>query len=85
MQVLEFIIKYSLMKHFTINNSFAVNQHGFCPGHSYITQLMEDWTTVIDSVSSIDVIYPDFQKAFDRIPHGRLLPKVNPVVLRQVF
>ena len=35
---------------------------------THVTQLlkvMEDWTTVIDSGSSVDAIYPDFQKAFD--------------------
>ena len=32
--MLECIIKDSMMKHFTINNLFAVNQHGSHPGHS---------------------------------------------------
>ena len=79
-KMLECIIKDCLMKHFTINNLFAVNQHGFRPGHSCVTQLlkvMENWTNFIDSGASVDVIYLDFQKAFDRVPHGRLLSKVK--------
>ena len=38
---------------------------------------MEDWTNVIDSGASVDVIYLDFQKAFDHVPHGRLWSKVK--------
>ena len=75
-----YIIKDSLIKYFTINNLFAVNQHGFHAGHSCVTQLLrviEDWTNVIDSGASIDVIYLDFQNAFDRICHGTLLSKVK--------
>ena len=50
------------MKHYTINNLFALNQHGFCLGHLCVPQLlkvhlMEDWASVIYSGASVDVIY----------------------------
>jgi len=78
--MLESIIKDNLMEHFTRNNLFVTNQHGFHAGHSCVTQLLnvvEDWTNIIDSGTSVDIIYLDFQKAFDRIPHNRLLSKVK--------
>ncbi|XP_076464018.1 uncharacterized protein LOC143296118 [Babylonia areolata] len=49
-------------------------------GKSCVTNLLEaldDWTRLIDSGSSIDVVYMDFQKAFDTVPHCRLLKKVE--------
>ena len=30
---------------------------------------MDDWTTQLDSGEQIDVIYTDFAKAFDTVPH----------------
>ncbi len=41
-----------------------------------MTQLlcvMEDWTKWLDSGKCIDRIFLDFQKAFDSVPHERLL------------
>ena len=34
---------------------------------------MDDWTKQLDSGGQIDVIYTDFAKAFDTVPHHRLL------------
>ena len=38
---------------------------------------MEEWTNVIDSGVSVDVIYLDFQKVFHHVPHGRSFSKVK--------
>ena len=79
-KMLESIIKDSLVHYFTVNNLFSINQHGFRAGFSCVTQLLkvlEDWTVAIDSGKSVDVIYLDFQKAFDRVPHNRLLSKLR--------
>src|SRR3989442_12734678 len=32
---------------------------------------------MLDEGSSVDIIYLDFQKAFDKVPHGRLLDKIR--------
>ena len=37
---------------------------------------MEEVTNYIDRGYPIDVIYLDFQKAFDKVPHKRLLIKL---------
>ena len=54
--------------------------HGFCSGFSCETQLL---TTLNDLLSSydkdkqVDVAILDFSKAFDTVPHRKLLNKLN--------
>ena len=62
----------------TKNNFFSPEQHGFMSGETYTTQLLEflDLTEILDSGNDIDVIYLDFWKAFDKVPHRRLLKKL---------
>ncbi len=40
----------------------------------------EEITKWVDEGSSIDVIYVDFQKAFDKVPHQRLIFKLTSMV-----
>lgn len=35
------------------------------------------WTEIIDNGGELDVIYMDFMKAFDKVPHKRLLKKLR--------
>ena len=42
---------------------------------------MEDWTNYIEDGHSIDIIYIDFAKPFDRGPHQRLLQKIKHLVI----
>ena len=47
---------------------------------SCVTQLIdvcEKWTDELDNKNNIDIIYLDFQKAFDTVPHQRLLKKLK--------
>jgi len=37
---------------------------------------MDDWTAQLDSGGQVGVIYTDFAKAFDTVPHQRLLLKI---------
>ena len=60
-----------LFKHKLINPS----QHGFLKARSCLTNLLcffEEITKWVDEGSPVDVIYCDFQKAFDKVPHQRL-------------
>ena len=38
---------------------------------------MESWSQILDDGNSCDVLYLDFSKAFDRVPHQRLLVKLK--------
>ena len=64
----------------TSNNLFSNAHHGFISGRSCITQLLgyiEDLTEAIDNSEDVDVIYLDFCKAFDKVPHRRLVYKLE--------
>ena len=55
-----------------------LEQHGFAKGRSCVTNLLEtfeQWTQILDDGGCIDVIYMDFMKAFDKVPHLRRLVK----------
>ena len=55
------------------------SQHGFLPGRSCTTQLMEvieHWSAAMDDGDPVDVAYLDFAKAFDSVPHQRLIQKL---------
>ena len=55
-------------------------QHGFIPGRSCVTQLLSvlhDLVSSLDTGDEVDVIFLDFSKAFDSVPHGRLLHKLS--------
>ena len=79
-KILESIIRDKVMEHFTINKLFTNRQFGFLKGRSTVTQLLQildDWTEALESGGRIDVIYTDFEKAFDKVPHRRLLSKLK--------
>ena len=38
-----------------------------------LIQVMEDWILVLELGHQVDIIYLDLRKAFDTVPHARLL------------
>ena len=59
-------------------------QCGFVPLRNCMTNLlvcMENWTNMLEKGHPIDVIYTNFTKAFDLVPHQRLLQKFKDMVL----
>ena len=40
---------------------------------------MDGWTNAVDKGDSIDTVYLDFTKAFDKVPHNRLMGKLNSI------
>ena len=60
-------------------------QHGFLPGRSTLTNLLEyleTLTRLIDEGHAVDVLYLDFRKAFDVVPKERLLAKMSSIGVR---
>ena len=79
-KVLESFVKNSIQEYMETNKFFTDCQHGFRGKRSCVTQLLEamnDFTNLIDNSNCIDVIYMDFAKAFDKVPHQRLLNKMS--------
>ena len=41
--------------------------------------VMDEWTNAMDTGDSIDTVYIVFTKAFDKVPHNRLMSKLNSI------
>jgi len=78
-KIMEGIISNALVNHMKTNKLFTNKQFGFLKGRSATLQLLnviDEWTKLLDDGVSVDVLYTDFQKAFDTVPHRRLLVKL---------
>jgi len=79
-KVLESIIKEQIVEHLNAENLINDNQHGFVKGKSCLSNLLEalDYiTSTLDQGEALDAIYLDYAKAFDSVPHERLLLKLS--------
>ena len=73
-------VRDKIMKHMNDNNLFSTCQYGFRNKRSCVLQLLDvldDWSKYYDESKQIDNIYLDIKKAFDTIPHDRLLLKLK--------
>ena len=78
-KILEHILYHHIMDNINTNSILIDQQFGFISGHSCETQLIsvvEDIHFAMDHSHQVDVIFIDFQKAFDKVPHQRLLTKL---------
>ena len=79
-KILESIIRTKVMKYLIDNNIVTHYQHGFVSKKSCFTNLLEtfeDWTAAVDRGCGVNVIYLDYSKAFDTVPHLRLIEKLK--------
>ena len=84
-KVCESLIRDEILAHMMESEQLNRNQHGFLPRRSCVSQLLEtldDWTREIEEGHPVDVAYLDFQKAFDSVPHCRLLSKLHDLGIR---
>ena len=68
------------MSYLETNKLLRTSQHGFRKGRSCLTNLLtflDQVTDGLDRGESVDVIFLDFAKAFDKVPHERLLRKME--------
>ena len=69
--IVSFLMEHGLLSNF---------QFGFMKGRSTTLQLLNilnDWTHSMENKNITDCVYMDYQKAFDKVPHGRLLTKLK--------
>lgn len=71
-----------------VQECIVVNQHGFIPGRSTVTNLVQFTQFVsekLDANTQVDTVYTDFSKAFDVIDHGIVVQKLRSVGIYGVF
>ena len=79
-KILESLIRTEIMTYLMDNSLVSHYQHGFVSKRSCFTNLLESleaWTLAVDSGYGVDVIYLDYSKAFDSVPHLRLIEKLK--------
>ena len=84
-KLLERVFQDKILGLVSRNKTISCHQHGFQSRCSCISQLLEclnDWTDQYDKNISTDVIYLDFAKAFDTVPHKRLIHKLRAYGIR---
>ena len=77
---MESIIRDYLFTYLKENKILSGKQYGFISGRSTVLQLltvMDIWTESLDKGVEVDVIYFNFQKAFDTVPHRRLIETLS--------
>ena len=79
-KVLETIIRDHMMDFLIKHNLINPYQHGFLKASSCLTNVLcffEEITKWVDEGSPVDVIYLDFQKAFDKVSHQKTNTQVK--------
>lgn len=82
-KLLEHIIFKHISSFIESNNLLDHRQHGFRRGVSTVTQLIvtiHDIAMALDRHNQVDIIFLDFEKAFDRVSHSKLVLKLKPIL-----
>ena len=79
-KIMETLLRDNIVQHLQKFKLVRDSQHGFTKGRSCLTNLLlylDFVSNYIDKGVPVDAIYLDFRKAFDKVPHKRLLNKVR--------
>ena len=79
-KILKHVICHHIWEHLEQHNILSDFQHGFRKRRNCETQLiltLHDLVSAVNEGKQVDAFILDFSKAFDRVPHGRLLYKLN--------
>jgi len=85
-KLMESIVRDAIMFHFSSNDLLAPQQHGFVPRKACNTNLLESVdlvTTFMKERKPVDIVFVDFSKAFDKVPHHRLLLKLRGLGIKE--
>ena len=79
-KTMEKLVREALLKLMIHNDFLSDYQHGFVRGRSCTTQMLlvvDKLSEILDQGGAVDTVYLDFAKAFDSVPHERLLLKLQ--------
>ena len=79
-KTMEHILSSQVNRYLCQSKLIYRNQHGFRKYHSTEGQLISathSWTMPVDQGSVVDALLLDFSKAFDTVPHRRLISKLS--------
>ena len=79
-KILEHINVFNISEHLATHHVLCDEQHGFRHRRCCESQLIstiDDFASCLNKGGQCDVLFLDFSKAFDRVPHSRLLYKLN--------
>ncbi len=82
MKLLERLFLENILGLLRKNGTISCDQHGFQSECSFISQMLlclNDWIMSFDNYIQTDVIFMGLAKAFDSVPHKRLLLKLKQV------
>ena len=81
-KILESMIRDAIYDNLHVNNVLCNGQFGFRSGRSCNLKLLEtpkEWSCMFDKGEGCNILYLDYSKAFDTVPHERLLEKLEAV------
>ena len=79
-KIMEAAVRETIRTHLKRNSLLSTRQFCFLGGRSTILQLLTFLDKCVEAISRgnvTDVVYLNFQKAFDTVPHKRLMVKLQ--------
>ena len=72
-KIMETVIKDKIQEHVDNHCALSEKQHGFSKGKSCLTNLLETFEEITDNLdrgNGVDIVFLDYQKAFDSVRTG---------------